>query len=56
MKSRKEMLKDELGHECFKIKETGDEKLVMLEDAKGFLRIWLPKEHLESFLKKVKGV
>jgi hypothetical protein len=56
MRSRKEMLKDELGHECFKIKETGDEKLVMLEDAKGFLRIWLPKEQLEPFLKKIKGV
>jgi len=27
-----------------------------LEDEKGFWRIWLPKEHLESFLKKVKEV
>jgi hypothetical protein len=56
MKSQKEILKDGLRHEFSKIKEMGDEKLVMLEDEKGFLRIWLPKERLESFLKKVKEV
>jgi hypothetical protein len=56
MKSPIEMLTDELRYDFFKIKEMEDEKLVMLEDEKGFLRIWIPKEHLESFLRKIKEV
>jgi hypothetical protein len=28
----------------------------MLEDEKGFVQIWLPKEVLESLFEKVKGV
>jgi hypothetical protein len=56
MKPQKESSKDEFSHNIFKIKEIGEEKLVVLEDEKGFLRIWLPKEQLGPFLKKIKGV
>jgi len=51
-----EMLKNKFTKDLFKIKKVENEKVVMLEDEKGFVRLWLPKEHLESFFEKVKGV
>jgi hypothetical protein len=51
-----ERLKNKLTQDLFKIKKIENEKVVMLEDEKGFVRIWFPKEHLESFFEKVKGV
>jgi hypothetical protein len=51
-----EMLKNKFTQDLFKIKKVENEKVVMLEDEKGFVRLWLPKEHLESFFEKVKGV
>lgn len=56
MKIQEESSKDEFRRHFFKIKEVEDEKLVVLEDEKGFLRIWLPKEKLGPFLKKIKEV
>ena len=51
-----EMLKNKFTQDLFKIKKVENEKVVMLEDEKGFVRLWLPQEHLESFFEKVKGV
>jgi hypothetical protein len=51
-----EMLKNKFTKDLFKIKKVENEKVVMLEDEKGFVRLWLPQEHLESFFEKVKGV
>jgi hypothetical protein len=51
-----ERLKNKLTQDIFKIKKIENEKVLMLEDEKGFVRIWFPKEHLESFFEKVKGV
>jgi hypothetical protein len=51
-----ERLKNKLTQDIFKIKKIENEKVLMLEDEKGFIRIWFPKEHLESFFEKVKGV
>jgi len=51
-----EILKNKLTHDLFKIKKIEKEKVVMLEHEKRFIRIWLPKEHLESFFEKVEGV
>ena len=51
-----ELLKNKLTQDLFKIKKIEKEKMAMLEDQKGFIRIWLPKEHLEFFFEKVKGV
>lgn len=51
-----EKLKNKLTQDLFKIKKIENEKVLMLEDEKGLVRIWFPKEHLESFFEKVKGV
>ena len=51
-----ETLKNRLTQDLFKIKKIEKGKVVMLEHEKGFIRIWLPKEHLELFFEKVKGV
>jgi hypothetical protein len=51
-----ELLKNKLTQDLFKIKKVEDEKVVMLEHEKGFVRIWLPEEHLGYFFEKVKGV
>ncbi len=51
-----EILKNRSTQDLFKIKKIEEEKVVMLENEEGFVRIWLPKEHLESFFEKVKGV
>ena len=51
-----ERLKNKLTQDLFKIKRIENEKVVMLEDEKGFIRIWFPKEQLGSFFEKVKGV
>jgi hypothetical protein len=50
-----ERLKNKLTQDLFKIKRIENEKVVVLEDEKGLVRIWFPKEHLESFFEKVKG-
>ena len=51
-----ERLKNKLTQDIFKIKKIENEKVLMLEDEKGLVRIWFPKEHLESFFEKVKEV
>jgi hypothetical protein len=51
-----EILKNKLTQDLFKIKKIEKGKVVMLEHEGGFIRIWLPKEHLESFFEEVKGV
>ncbi len=51
-----EILKNKLTQDLFKIKKIEMGEVVMLEHEKGFIRIWLPKEQLEFFFEKVKGV
>jgi hypothetical protein len=51
-----ERLKNKLTQDLFKIKRIENEKVVMLEDEKGLVRIWFPKEQLGSFFEEVKGV
>jgi hypothetical protein len=51
-----ERLKNKLTQDLFKIKKIENEKVVMLEDEKGLVRIWFPKEQLGSFFEEVKGV
>ncbi len=48
-----ERLKNKLTQDLFKIKKIENEKVVMLEDEKGLVRIWFPKEHLGSYFEKV---
>ncbi len=48
-----ERLKNKSTQDLFKIKRIENEKVVMLEDEKGFVRIWFPREQLESFFEKV---
>ena len=51
-----EMLKNKITQDLFKIKKIENGNVVMLEDEKGFVQIWLPKEGVESLFEKVKGV
>jgi len=50
-----EMLKNKLTQDLFRIKKVENERVVMLEDEKGFVQIWLPKEHLGAFFEEVTG-
>jgi hypothetical protein len=50
-----EIFKNKITQDLFKIKKVEDEKVVMLEDEKGFVQIWLPKEHVESLFEKIGG-
>ncbi len=51
-----ERIKNKITHDLFKITKIENEKVVMLEDEKGLVRIWFPKQHLGSFFEKVKGI
>jgi len=51
-----EKLRNKVTQDLFKIKKVEDEKVVMLEDEKGFVQIWLPKECVGSLFEKIKGV
>ena len=51
-----DLLKNKITQDLFKIKKVENEKVVMLEDEKGFVQIWLPKEGVESLFEKIKGV
>jgi len=48
-----ERLKNKSTQDLFKIRRIKNEKVVMLEDEKGFVRIWFPREQLGSFFEKV---
>jgi len=50
-----EMFKNKITQDLFKIKKVEDEKVVMLEDEKGFVQIWLPKECVGSLFEKIRG-
>jgi len=50
-----EMLRNKITQDLFKIKMVEDENIVVLEDEKGFVQIWLPKEHVGSLFEKIKG-
>jgi hypothetical protein len=51
-----QIFKNKVTQDLFKIKKVENENVVMLEDEKGFVQIWLPKESVESLFEKVKGV
>jgi len=51
-----ERVKNKLAQDLFKITKIENERVVMLKDEKGLVRIWFPKQHLESFFEKVKGI
>ncbi len=51
-----ERIKNKLTQDLFKITKIENEKVVMLEDEKGLVRIWFPKQHLGSFFEKVNGI
>jgi hypothetical protein len=51
-----ERIRNKLTRDLFKITKIENEKVVLLEDEKGLVRIWFPKQHLGSFFEKVKGL
>jgi hypothetical protein len=51
-----ERVKIKLTQDSFKITKIENGKVVMLEDEKGLVRIWFPKQHLGSFFVKVKRI
>ena len=48
-----ETLKNKISHDLFTVKKFDDSKVVMLEDEKGYARIWLRRSDLESFFEKI---
>jgi len=50
-----QVFKNKITQDLFRIKKVEDEKVVMLEDEKGFVQIWLPKEAVESLFEKIGG-
>jgi hypothetical protein len=51
-----EILRNKLTQDLFKIKKIEDAKVVMLEDEKGYVRMWLHKKDLEFFFEEVNPV
>ena len=51
-----EKLRNKLTQDLFKITKIENEKVVMLEDEAGLIRIWFPKQHLGSFFEEVRGL
>lgn len=49
-----ERLKNKTTHDLFKITKIENDRVVMLEDEKGVVRIWFPKQHLGSYFEEVK--
>jgi hypothetical protein len=49
-------LKNKTTHDLFKITKIENDRVVMLEDEKGIVRIWFPKQHLGSYFEEVKGM
>jgi len=49
-------LKNKSTNDLFRIKSIENEKVVMLEDERGLVHIWLPAEQLGLFFEKVNGV
>ena len=51
-----EMLKNKSTKDLFRIKRIENEKMVMPEDERGLVRIWLPREQLGFLFEKVSEV
>jgi len=51
-----ERVKNKSTQDLFKVTKIENEKVVLLEDEKGLVRIWFPTQHLGSFFEKVKGL
>ena len=51
-----ERVRNKLTQDLFKITKIENEKVVMLEDEAGLIRLWFPKQHLGSFFEEVRGV
>ena len=50
-----DIFKNKITQDLFKIKKVEDEEVVVLEDQRGFVQIWLPKEHVKSLFDKIGG-
>ena len=50
-----DIFKNKITQDLFKIKKVEDEEVVLLEDQRGFVQIWLPKDHMESLFEKIGG-
>jgi hypothetical protein len=51
-----EKLKNKMTQDLFKITKIENDRVVMLEDEKGLIRIWFPKQHLGSYFEEAKGM
>ena len=48
-----ELFKNKITKDLFKVKKVENEKVVILEDEKGFVQISLPKKHVGSLFRKI---
>ena len=51
-----ERVRNKLTQDLFKITKIENEKVVMLEDEAGLIRLWFPKQHLGSFFEEARGI
>jgi hypothetical protein len=49
-------LKNKRTQDLFRITRIENDRVVMLEDEKGLVRIWFPKQHLGSYFEEVTGM
>ena len=51
-----EKVRNKSTRDLFKITKIENEKVVMLEDEAGLIRIWFPKQHLRFFFEEARGM
>ncbi len=48
-----ETLMNKISRDLFTVKELDDSKMIMLEDQKGYSRMWVQGTELDSFFEKI---
>jgi hypothetical protein len=48
-----DLFKNKVTQDLFKIKKVEDGNVLVLEDEKGFVQIWVPKKHVGSLFEKI---
>ncbi len=48
-----DLFRNKITKDLFKVKKIENEKVVILEDEKGFAQIFLPKKHVGSLFRKI---
>ncbi len=52
---KEQIFRNKITQDLFRIKEVENGEVVMLEDDKGFVQIWLPKAQIGAMFEKIGG-